>query len=115
MLNKEGKRIYQLSFYQIYSFFIFLTLVAFFAVLISIQVLDNNSSLIIQNELLSSQIEEVLVLKKELAQKTANLEVKLNTAEKELKTSSIDDISRLFVVVWLTSIVVVLCAQVICR
>ena len=112
MINQEGKIIYQFTFYEIFSFFIFL---AFFAGLISIQVYENSSVIIVQNELLKSQIQELIVLKKQLAQKTANLEVELHTVEAKHKSNNIEAITIFVVVFCATAFVVCLNSIIIFR
>lgn len=115
MIRHDGKIIYQFTKQEIYSFFIFLVLLAFFAGLICIQVSEKNSAMIVQNELLNSQIKELLVLKKQLAQKTANLEVKLNTVEEEYKYNNTLGISTFVFVVCTTTFVVCLTSIIIFR
>jgi len=115
MINQEGKIIYQFTFYEIFSFFIFLVFLAFFAGLISIQVYENSSVIIVQNELLNSQIQELIVLKKQLAQKTANLEVELHTVEEKHKSNNIEAITIFVVVFCATAFVVCLSSIIIFR
>jgi hypothetical protein len=112
MINQEGKIIYQFTLYEIFSFFIFL---AFFAGLTFIQVYENSSVIIVQNELLNSQIQELIVLKKQLAQKTANLEVELHTVEEKHKSNNIEAITIFVVVFCATAFVVCLNSIIIFR